>query len=191
MQKRVLVPIATGFEEIEALTVVDILRRAGALVVLAAAMDESPVVGRSKISVIPDMSLGQALSKDPYDIIVLPGGLPNAHLLRDNERMISAIEDQLQRNGLLGAICAAPLALDKAHALDGRVFTSHPSVRDELPALGYRTDRVVNAGRVLTSRAAGTAMEFAFEIVRELFGEKKVEEINGSVLANLNPGNCI
>lgn len=185
MTKRILVPIATGFEEIEALTVVDILRRAGAEVVLAGLASKEVVVGRSNIAVIPDSSLDEALKRGPYDMLVLPGGLPNAHLLRDDERIIRAIRSNLESNGLVGAICAAPLALRRAGVLEDRSFTSHPTVRGELSASGYSDDRVVNERRVLTSRAAGTAMEFAFEIVKELFGEAKVEEVNTGVLARL------
>lgn len=185
MKKRVLVPIATGFEEIEALTVVDILRRAEAEVVLAGVSGESPVVGRSNISVIPDTTLEAALGAGGFDIVVLPGGLPNAHILRDDHRIIAAVKEQMNSGRLVGAICAAPLALDRAGALNGRRKTSHPSVSAELPADGYCEDRVVVADRVLTSRAAGTAMEFAFAIVRELFGDEKAEEINRSVLASL------
>jgi 4-methyl-5(b-hydroxyethyl)-thiazole monophosphate biosynthesis len=184
MTKRVLVPIAEGFEEIEALTIVDILRRAGAEVVLAG-LGEPPVVGRSNVSVIPDASLDEALAGAPYDLIVLPGGLPNSHILRDDERISRALAEQKQAGLYVGAICAAPLALDKAGVLDGCPLTGHPTIKGDLPAEGFREDRVVVAGKVLTSRAAGTAMEFAFAIVEELYGPEKVEEVNAGVLARL------
>ncbi len=185
MTKRVLVPISTGFEEIEALTVVDILRRAEADVVLAGLGEESPIVGRSNISVIPDMSLDTALESGPFDIIVLPGGIPNAFTLRDDTRVINALKEQLARGGRVAAICASPVSLAEAGVLEGQEHTSHPTVREQLPGAGYCEERVVVSGRVMTSRAAGTAMEFAFAIVQELFGPGKLQEVNAGVLAEL------
>jgi 4-methyl-5(b-hydroxyethyl)-thiazole monophosphate biosynthesis len=183
MSKRVLVPIAEGFEEIEALTVVDILRRAGANVVVAGVGGLPHVVGRSQVSVIPDEDIETALAKAPYDMIVLPGGLPNAHILRDHARLSNAVKQHADTGAYVGAICAAPLALERFGVLKGKPHTSHPGVRDQLTTDGYCDDRVVVAGKVLTSRAPGTAMEFAFAIVRELYGNEKAEEVNQGVLA--------
>jgi 4-methyl-5(b-hydroxyethyl)-thiazole monophosphate biosynthesis len=183
MSKRVLVPIAEGFEEIEALTVVDILRRAGADVVLAGVGGRPQVVGRSHVSVIPDEAIETALEKAPYDMIVLPGGLPNAHILRDHVQLSKAVKEHADQGAYLGAICAAPVALERSGVLEGQPYTSHPGVKDQLTSEGYCDDRVVVAGKVLTSRAPGTAMEFAFAIVRELYGNEKAEEVNQGVLA--------
>lgn len=186
MTKRVLVPIATGFEEIEALTVVDILRRAQVEVVLAGVEETAPVKGRSDISVMPDMSLDEALSKESYDMIVLPGGLPNSHILRDDKRITAAVKEQVSWGGYVGAICAAPLVLKEAGVLEGRRVTSHPLIMEELAQDDYSEERVVTAGRVLTSRGPGTAMEFAFAIVRELLGQEAADEVNKGVLAILD-----
>jgi 4-methyl-5(b-hydroxyethyl)-thiazole monophosphate biosynthesis len=183
MGKRVLVPIAEGFEEIEAFTVVDILRRAGAEVVLAGVGGLPHIVGRSNITVMPDVEIGQALERAPYDMVVLPGGLPNAHILRDHAQLSQAVKEHADRGAYVGAICAAPLALERSGVLEGRPHTSHPGVKDQLKSEGYCDDRVVVAGKLLTSRAPGTAMEFAFAIVRELFGDEKAEEVNQGVLA--------
>ncbi len=183
MSKRVLVPIAEGFEEIEAFTVVDILRRAGAEVVVAGVGGQPQVVGRSQVSVIPDEDIETALAKAPYDMIVLPGGLPNAHILRDHDQLSAAITNHADSGAFVGAICAAPLALERSGVLEGKPYTSHPGVKDQMITAGYCDDRVVVAGKVLTSRAPGTAMEFAFAIVRELFGDEKVAEVNQGVLA--------
>ena len=185
MTKKVLVPVAKGFEEIEALTAVDILRRAGASVVIAGLTGEGAVVGRSNISVVPDKGLDEALAEAPYDLIALPGGLPNAYSLRDDARLRDALEAQAERGGLLAAICAAPVALAAAGVLDGKKKTSHPAVKNEMPSDGYSEDRVVVDGTVITSRGPGTAMEFAFALVRALSGDAKVEEINGPVFARL------
>ncbi|MCU0662706.1 MAG: DJ-1/PfpI family protein [Myxococcota bacterium] len=184
MSKTALVLIATGFEEIEALTVVDILRRSGALVVLAG-VGQAPIVGRSEVSVNPDATLDEALKQAPFDLIVLPGGLPNAHLLRDDARVQAAVQGHAQQGRLVAAICAAPLALQSAGVLEGQRATSHPGVRADMRAEGYVDDRVVVSGRIVTSRAPGTAMEFAFELVRQLYGESMVNEVNQGVLARL------
>ncbi len=183
MSKRILVPIAEGFEEIEAFTVVDILRRAGAEVVVAGVAGLPHVVGCSQVSVIPDEDIETALEKAPYDMIVLPGGLPSAHILRDHAQLSKAIKAHADDGAYVGAICAAPLALERSGVLEGKPYTSHPWIKDQLTSKGYLEDRVVVAGKVLTSRAPGTAMEFAFAIVRELFGEEKVVEVNQGVLA--------
>lgn len=184
MSKRVLVPISTGFEEIEAVTVIDILKRAGAEVVVAG-VDSDRVTGRSRITVIPDMSLDDALAAEPYDLIVLPGGVPNSYTLRDDERIINAIKAQAAKDRKVAAICAAPVALEKAGLLEGVRATSFPAMEKDLKSAEYTEDRVARAGNITTSRSAGTAMEFAFVLVRDLFGDGKVEEVNKGVLARL------
>ncbi|MBW2276742.1 MAG: DJ-1/PfpI family protein [Deltaproteobacteria bacterium] len=184
MTKRVLVPLANGFEETEAVTVIDILRR-GALEVVTAGLTPGPITGRSNITVTPDTTLDDALGGEPFDAIVLPGGLPNAEILRDDQRVTDALSKILDQGGLAGAICAAPIALDKAGVLGGRKYTSHPSFESALPADGYCEDRVVSSTRVVTSRGPGTAMEFAFELLNELGGDGAVREVNQGVLAVL------
>jgi protein deglycase len=184
MTKRVLVPISKGFEEIEAVTVIDILKRAGAEVVVAG-VDGDTVTGRSAITVIPDMPLDAALAGDAYDLIVLPGGVPNAYTLRDDDRIIEAVRAQAAAERPVAAICAAPVVLEKAGLLAGRTATSHPTAEEEIVTARFSTDRVVKAGLVTTSRSCGTAMEFALSLVRDLFGDAKVAEINKGVLAKI------
>jgi 4-methyl-5(b-hydroxyethyl)-thiazole monophosphate biosynthesis len=183
-KKRVLVPISTGFEEIEAITVIDILKRAGAEVIVAG-VDVDRVSGRSGITVVPDMSLDDALCDSEYDLIVLPGGVPNAYTLRDDGRIIDAIKAQAASDRKVAAICAAPVALEKAGLLVGNKATSFPAIENELTSAVYTEERVAKSGNITTSRSAGTAMEFAFSLVRDLFGETKVEEVNSGVLARL------
>jgi 4-methyl-5(b-hydroxyethyl)-thiazole monophosphate biosynthesis len=184
MSKRVLTPIAKGFEEIEAVTVIDVLRRAGAEVVVAG-VDGDRVTGRSGITVIPDLSLDDALARGPYDLMVLPGGLPNAFTLRDDSRVISYLKKTLANDGKVAAICAAPVALERAGLLDGTKATSFPAMEKELTSADYCEERVVVSGSIITSRGPGTAMEFAFQLVKELFGEDKAREVNQGVLARL------
>ena len=184
MSKRVLVPISTGFEEIEAVTVIDVLKRAGADVVVAG-VDSDRVTGRSKITMIPDMSLDDALADGMYDLIVLPGGVPNAYTLRDDERIIKAVQQQADAGRRIAAICAAPVALERAGLLAGNRATSHPAMEKELKSAEYTEERVARSGNITTSRSAGTAMEFAFSLVKDLFGDAKVEAVNKGVMARL------
>jgi len=182
MPKRVLVPLAAGFEEIEALTVVDILRRAG-VVVITAGLAPGLVTGRSGIAVKPDLGLDDALKGSAFDLVALPGGMPASATLRDDPRIISALQRTHESGGWVAAICAAPIALQRAGLLDGREATCHPGMAAELPEAAHNAKRVVASDRVLTSRAPGTAMEFAFAIVRILCGDAMVAEVDAGVLA--------
>ena len=185
MTKRVLVPIAEGFEEIEAITVIDILRRAGAEVVVAG-LKTGPVVGRSQIAVEPDCTLDDALATGAFQVIALPGGRGGTFALRDDPRIIDALRQNHAAGQLNAAICAAPLVLKKAGLLEQKAFTSHPSMKDELNGPNYDDhSRVVCSENLVTSRGPGTAMEFAFELVRQLFGPAKAEEVNAGVLAQI------
>ena len=182
--KKVIVPLAPGFEEVEALTVVDILRRAGADVVVAGTV-EGLIEGRSRIKVAPDRLLDAALASGDFDMVVLPGGAPGTENLAKNPHVKQLIE----RLGALGrpiaAICAATTVLSASGLTKGKRVTGHPSVWDRLDAGEVVDERVVVDSNIITSQGPGTAMEFAFAIVKILFGEAKVEEINKGVLARI------
>lgn len=181
--KRVLVPLAPGFEEVEALTVVDILRRAGAEVTLAGTV-EGAITGRNKISVLADTGLENAFEAD-YDMIVLPGGAAGTENLKKDARVRQAALRLHQKGAFVTAICAAPTVLSAFGVSKGRTITSHPSVRGEFKTEKISEDRVVTDGNIITSQGPGTAMEFAFRLVEALFGPKKAEEVNKGVLARL------
>jgi protein deglycase len=182
MATTALVPLADGFEEIEAVTVVDILRRGGVEVVLAG-LEPGPRTGRSGIVVTPDTTLDEALGRGPYDAIVLPGGLGGTNALKADARVLAAVRDAASRGAIVAAICAAPTVLREAGVLGAGPFTSHPSVRDLMPAAGYVEDRVASFGLVVTSRAAGTAMEFAYALLRRLRGDAAAAEVEQGVMA--------
>jgi len=184
MPTRALVPLAGGFEEIEALTAVDILRRAG-IEVITAGLAPGLVTGRSGIAVRPDADLDDALRGPAFDLLYLPGGMPGSTTLRDDPRIISALRRVHGDGGLVAAICAAPIALARAGLLAGREATCHPGMSAELPAAARNAARVVVSDRVVTSRAAGTAMALAFELVRLLCGAPAAAEVNTGVLAAL------
>ncbi len=185
--KKVLIPLAPGFEEIEALTVVDILRRAGAIVVLAGTID-GPIEGRTRIRVLPDMGLDEAMAMlGEYEAIVLPGGAGGTRRLKEDLRIRKALEELNTSGKIIAAICAAPIVLSCAGITGGRLMTAHPSVWEELREKDERLtdERVVVDGRLVTSQGPGTALEFAFYLVSMLFDDEKVGEINTGILARL------
>lgn len=180
--KKVLVPLAPGFEEIEALTVVDILRRAGAEVVLAGTIPGT-IEGRSMIRVLPETIMDNA--GVDFDMIVLPGGAARAENLKKDARVKAVVESLARKGRSVTAICAAPTVLSAIGVTRGRTITSHPSVRSQLTEEVLSDDRVVVDGNIITSQGPGTAMEFAFCLVETLFGNAKSQEVNKGVLARL------
>ncbi|GMR04645.1 MAG: DJ-1/PfpI family protein [Thermodesulfobacteriota bacterium] len=181
--KRILLPLAPGFEEIEALVVVDILRRAGAEVVTAGTI-EGAVEGRSGIRVLPDKTLDEAMVED-FDMIVLPGGGPGTKNLKKDARIKGLVEGILAKKGLIAAICAATTVLSAIGITEGRRVTAHPGVWDKLTKEVLSRERVVVDGNIITSQGPGTALEFAFKLVELLFGPARAEEVNKGVLARL------
>jgi len=181
--KSVLVPLAQGFEEIEAVTVIDILRRAE-LEVVAAGLEHGPVRGSRGIVVVPDTLLESVMDRT-FDAVVLPGGAEGSRRLNDDPRIKAILKRHHGQARLVAAICAAPLVLHATGLLRGLEATSHPSVKDRLTGVSFREDRVVEDRGVMTSQAAGTAMEFAFALVARLAGQAKADEVNAGVLARL------
>ena len=176
----VLVILAEGFEEIEAVTPVDILRRAGAEVTLACLGEGVHVTGRSGLTVHADMALAAAAGST-FDCIMLPGG-PGVSRLREDDRVLDLLRSQSGRGGWIAAICAAPVVLKRAGILEGRRYTAHPSVSAELPdSLGE--ERVVLDGRLITSKGAGTALDFGMMLAEKLFSREKALEVARSISA--------
>lgn len=174
----VLVPLAQGCEELEAITITDLLVRAG-IKVTTCGLDEQPVKASRGITIIPDTTIDKVVN-DSFDLIVLPGGLPGADHLRDNAQLQTLIKKQAADNKYLAAICAAPKALAQAGVLEGKTATSFPGV---LAALGNASitiseNAVEIDGNIVTSRSAGTAMELALSLIELLEGKEKREEVN-------------
>ncbi len=181
--KRVLVPLAPGFEEIEAVTVIDILRRAG-IEVVAAGIEEGPIRASRGVTIVPDTVL-EKVEHGAFDMIVLPGGLAGTERLKADPRIKRLVEAGIRNKKITAAICAAPTILsDMGITADKRV-TSHPSVKSQISAKEYSEERVVTDGLLVTSRAPGTAMEFALKLVELLAGPEKVQEVNQGVLAKI------
>ncbi|OCL26382.1 4-methyl-5(B-hydroxyethyl)-thiazole monophosphate biosynthesis protein [Orenia metallireducens] len=179
---KVLIPLAEGFEEIEAITNIDILRRAG-LEVETASLGGLAVTGGHDIIIKADKRIDEVNSEDLVGI-VLPGGMPGAANLRDDSRVISLIQELAGKEALIAAICAAPIVLEGAGVINNRVATSYPGFEQELESCNYLQDRVVVDGNIITGRGPGVAVEFALKLVDYLVGSKKVEELKATMLTN-------
>jgi len=178
MKRRALVPLAPGFEEMEAVIIVDVLRRAGVEVALAGLEGVGPVLGSRGISASAEVDLDE-VGAETFDAIVLPGGMGGTLAMRDDERVVAAVRRHAEAGRLVAAVCAAPLVLERAGLLRGRTATSHPGVRDELAGAGVvlSGDRVVRDGDLLTSQGPGTAMEFALAVAEALVGAEVAREV--------------
>lgn len=167
---KVLVPLADGCEELEAVTLIDLLRRAGIEVVVAG-LKPGIVKASRGVHLVPDMTLDLAL-QDDYDMLVLPGGMPGAQHLREDARIIERVRQMAAAGRYTAAICAAPTVLLAAGVLEGRTATSYPGFLDAMNPPGVRvsTAPVVVDGSVITSRGPGTAMEFALTLIETLAG---------------------
>jgi len=171
----ILVPLAEGFEELEAITVIDLLRRAG-FDVVSVGLDAKPVRASRQTLVIPDQTIDAVMDQD-FDLIALPGGLPGADNLRDNPRLQTLIKRQNDAGKMIAAICAAPKALANAGVLDGRQITCYPGTLDEMDTTQIEvTDEAVKIdGNVVTSRGPGTAMDFALSLI-ELLADRTLRD---------------
>lgn len=179
----VLAILAEGFEEIEATAPIDLLRRAGAEVTVAALGDGIHVTGRSGLTMHADTPLAALEAQGPrdFDCIFLPGG-PGVKHLRADPRVRALVLRHHAAGRWLAAICAAPTVLHDAGLLTGRRYTAHFSVANELPAI-LADERVVADGRLLTSRGAGTALDFGLLLVEKLFSAEKSHEVARSICA--------
>jgi len=182
----VLIPIAPGCEELEAVTIIDLLRRAD-ISVTTASLDSgsqvTPVTASRGVVLIPDITLDDAMGED-YDMIVLPGGLPGAEHLDNDKRIHLLLEKMAREDKYTAAICAAPKILANAKLLEGKSATSYPGFIDKMDLKNTRikADSVVSDGKVITSRGPGTAMDFALTLVAALAGEEKRAEVAAGVL---------
>jgi 4-methyl-5(b-hydroxyethyl)-thiazole monophosphate biosynthesis len=174
----VLVPLAQGCEELEAITITDLLVRAG-ISVTTCGLDERPVKASRGTTIIPDTSINDVMA-ETFDLIVLPGGLPGADHLRDNVQLQTLMKKQAEENKYLAAICAAPKALAQAGLLDGKTATSYPGVLEALDNknISISTSAVEIDGNIVTSRGPGTAMDFALALIELLEGKEKRDEVN-------------
>ena len=177
---KVLVPLADGFEEIEAMAIIDVLRRAG-IEVTVAGLHSGPAVSARRVKVIPDTTI-EMMTSDDFDMIVLPGGQPGSDNLNADERVRGLIRDFHKSGKLTGAICAAPYVLAAAGILEGKKATSYPSYSGKLAGAIYQDKTVVEDGKIMTSRGPGTAVCFALAIVEKLVGKEKADAVKEAML---------
>lgn len=174
---KVLVPLADGFEEIEAMTIIDLLRRAE-IDVITAGLTSEPVRAAHGVTVIADTTIDEAMKID-FDAVVLPGGMPGASNLNDDDRIHEMLRRMTDSGKFAGAICAAPIVLAKSGLLDGKKATSYPGFLDKMdvPAMTYTGAAVEHDGKIVTSRGPGTAMDFGLKIIEVLQGKEKRDTV--------------
>jgi 4-methyl-5(b-hydroxyethyl)-thiazole monophosphate biosynthesis len=176
----VLAILMHGFEEIEAIAPIDLMRRAGIRVVVAALGPELSVTGRCNLQLSAETTLAD-VSGETFDMVFLPGG-PGVKNLRADARVAELVRTQIAASRAVAAICAAPLVLLDAGVLAGHRYTAYPATAGELPNIVH-SERVVEDGLILTSRGAGTALDLGFAIVARLMGAAKAAEIRQSICA--------
>jgi len=177
-RRRVLVPLAQGFEEMEAAIIIDVLRRAE-LEVVVAGLGGLNVTGAHALAFNADRELAGLEGKD-FDAVVLPGGMPGAKHLRESPLVLDLLRGASAAGKLVAAVCAAPTALEAAGLLAGKRATSYPG--HPLPSANYSEERVVVDGNVVTSRAPGTAFDFALQLVELLASREQAEKLRKAML---------
>ena len=181
MTIRVLVPLAQGCEELEAVTIIDLLRRAK-IEVVAAGLTPGPVQGSRGTILVPDTTLDDALSRD-YDMVVLPGGQPGATHLESDARIVKLVRKMAAGGQYTAAICAAPKVLATAGVLDGRRATAFPGSIDAeaFPKTRLEDTTVVIDGKIITSRGPGTAMDFSLGLIDVLCGREARDRVEAAL----------
>ena len=177
----VLLPLAQGFEEVEAVSLIDVLRRGGVGVRVAYVGDSDMVFGANGITLKADTSIANVISDD-FDMILLPGGWEGTYILADNEIVQKLLKEFQAKDKVIGSICAAAYALKKADVL-GTDYTCYPAAADEVNHNGYRDDKmVVTDGNIMTSRGPGTALCFGLEILKRLVGVESYQAVKDGML---------
>lgn len=176
----VLVPLARGVEEMEAVIIIDVLRRAQWMVV-AAGIEAGPVVASRGVRLVPDQDWEQ-IAPEQFDILVIPGGGPGTERLAADRRILDAVRSFHASGKWIGAVCAGPLVLQAAGILAGRKATCHPGVASKLTTTPRLNDKVVVDGRLVTSQGPGTCFEFALTLVRLVDGAAKASALSEAML---------
>jgi 4-methyl-5(b-hydroxyethyl)-thiazole monophosphate biosynthesis len=176
---RVIVPLAEGFEEIEAVTIIDVLRRAE-IQVTVAYLKKNLVTGSHSITVTADKNIDDIHASD-FDAIVLPGGMPGSSNLNEDERIIGLVREFSAAGKITAALCAAPMVLGHAGVLEGKQATCFPGFESRMTGAEHIPEPVVRDGNIITGRGPGCAIPFALELVASLAGEEKAVRLKESM----------
>lgn len=172
--------LAPGFEEIEAVTIIDLLRRAEINVTVAGLVKGS-VEGSHGISILADVNYKE-INPDDYDYLILPGGQPGTNNLKANQQVLDSVRKFRNENKLIAAICAAPTVLHEAGILDNKKVTSYPSEKEVFTSSKYVDSPVVKDENIVTSRGVGTAIDFTLDLIGEIMGNETRQEIADRIL---------
>lgn len=175
----VLVPLAHGCEELEAVTIIDLLRRANITVVVAG-LEEGPVTASRGVVLLPEVALDTVLDRD-FDLVVLPGGLGGAQRLEADQRIAALLRRQAEQGRYVAAICAAPRVLASAGLLKNREATAYPGILDGQADIRPSSAAVVRDGTFITSRGPGTAMDFALALIEILCGRERRDTVEAAL----------
>jgi len=179
-RKKVALLLAPGYEELEAVTVVDIMRRAE-IVCDIVGIKEGPIPSARNVKIVPDRLIDDIVD-ETYDIVVLPGGIEGTENLARDNRVVALLTRHLKMGKRVGAICAAPTVLERHNLVTGKTITCHPVSRAAIKKASLSDDKVVEDGLVITSQGPGTAMDFALKLVEILAGEDKVLQLKEGLL---------
>ena len=178
---KVLVFLASGFEEIEALTVVDLLRRAGIDTMMVSITNDISVTGSHGITVAADEVM-EAINFDEATMIVLPGGMPGTKNLEACDALMNQVDDYYSQGKYIAAICAAPTIFGHRGILEGKSACCYPGMEDQLKGANVNMDQVSVADKVITSRGLGTAIPFACKLIEELIDKETADKIAAAIV---------
>ncbi len=185
MEKKILVPVADGTEMIEALSIVDVFRRAGAHVDIAS-VNELVFTSSHNVKITADKLIDECIDEN-YDLVAVPGGIPGAENLRNSKMLIEILKKQNAADKLYGAICASPAVVLEHHGLlEGKKATGHPLFVADLSNMADPDLKVVMDGNCVTSRGAGTAVDFSLELLGILMGDEKKREVAKGMVVDLD-----
>ena len=179
--KSAVVFLADGFEEIEAITVVDVIRRANISCDMCSLNDNIKVKGAHGIVIEADFTMSQR-NLDEYSCLILPGGMPGSENLRNNAKIINLVKNFNEKDKYIAAICAAPIVLNEADVIMDKEVTSYPGVKEELIGCMYKEEAVVQHNNIITSRGPGTALTFALKLVENLCSKEISDKLRESMM---------
>ncbi|CAH8842253.1 unnamed protein product [Trichobilharzia szidati] len=184
MTSTALLILSDGAEEIEAVTVADVLSRAGVQVTIGGLQGDGVVKASNGVCIKPSVALS-SVSAQLFDLVVMPGGMGGSKAMADSTLVGQILKEHEKNNKYIAAICAAPIALEAHGIYKGKKLTSYPGFKEKLPSYTYSEDKVVVDGKLVTSRGPGTAFAFAMKLVELLCGETKAQNLTKGMLVTL------